>query len=136
MIPMKTSCVVRSTDRIKFLPALLMPMLFAGQAMANSYPQADLESKVANSDWVAIAEVASVSSVACGGPTRCATLRARDVLKGEAKGEVVVLFGGPISESNPLCCEVGATYLFLLKKNAQGYFESVNGPFGIYKITK
>ena len=33
-----------------------------------------------------------------------------------------------------LCCEVGQTYLLFLKRTKGAYFQSSNGPFGIYRV--
>lgn len=109
-------------------------MMLSHDAMCYSVKEMDLESKVAKSDLVAIAKVDSVSGEKCGQETSCATITPIKVLKGQINGEVVVLFGGALSELNPLCCETGSIYLFFIKQDKDGYFETVNGPYGIHKI--
>ena len=61
-------------------------------------------------------------------------MKVTQVLKGEVRGKVIVLFGGEDAEANPLCCEVGSIYLFMVVHVNGDYYATVNGPFGIYKV--
>lgn len=102
-------------------------------ASANDYPEITLGKKVANSDVVVIGQVTSTSQTDCLKMYNCATIKIADQLKGVKPSKILVLFNGPIAEENPICCKVGATYLFFLKHIKGPYFDTVNGPFGIYQ---
>ncbi|GLQ97418.1 hypothetical protein [Dyella mobilis] len=102
-------------------------------ASANQYDEVTLGEKVANSDVVVIGKVTSVSLTNCLKMYSCAAIKIVEQLNGAKTSKILVLFDGPIAEENPICCKVGATYLFFLK-HAQGpYFGTVNGPYGIYR---
>lgn len=101
-------------------------------ASANQYKEATLGQKVANSDEVIIGQVVSTSQTDCLASFSCATIKVAQRLKGGEVSEVAVLFAGPIAEENPNCCKVGATYVFFLKHIKAAYYESANGPYGIY----
>ena len=123
----------------RFLPvkAAALLIMTAGLcstiASANQYKEATLGQKVANSDQVIIGQVASTSQTDCLPSFSCATVNIVKRLKGGEVPQVVVLFDGPIAEQNTICCKVGATYLFFLKHVKASYYESENGPYGIYQ---
>jgi len=131
---MKANWIAKWKMRVWLSMAVLvffMPI----EAMCNSYKEVSLDRKVEISELVVIAKVVSVSSVACGEKVSCAVVHVSDVLKGRAPPEIVVIFEGPIAELNPPCCEIGSTYLFFLRGDGRGHFESVNGPYGVYEIS-
>jgi hypothetical protein len=107
-----------------------------GNLFAYQVTEMTLEEKSKSSDLVVIAKVLSVSLPNCNRESRCAKILITSTLKGASKGNVFVLFEGPISEFNPRCCEAGNTYLFFLEQLDDSYFRSMNGPFGIYPIIK
>ncbi len=107
----------------------LTPMV----ASANQYREVSLGTKVANSDLVIIGQVVSTSASDCLSLFSCATVKINTILKGSETSPAKVLFRGPIAEENPLCCKVGATYVFFLKHARKSYYVSVNGPYGIYQ---
>jgi hypothetical protein len=107
--------------------------LSSAAASANQYKEATLGQKVANSDEVIIGQVTSTSQTDCLPSFSCATVNIVKQLKGSGASKVVVLFDGPIAEQNPICCKVGATYVFFLKHVKAIYYESANGPYGIYQ---
>jgi hypothetical protein len=100
---------------------------------ANQYREVPLRTKVANSDVVIIGQVVSTSKSDCLSLFSCATVKINTLLKGSEVSPVKVLFHGPIAEEDPICCKVGATYVFFLKHARGAYFVSVNGPYGIYQ---
>jgi hypothetical protein len=102
-------------------------------ASANQYREVSLSTKVANSDVVVIGQVVSTSTSDCLNLFSCATVKINTRLKGSEVSTVKVLFHGPIAEEDPICCKVGATYVFFLKHARGGYYVSVNGPYGIYQ---
>ena len=123
----------------RILPVRVVAVLIMGAglcatiASANQYKEATLGQKVANSDEVIIGQVASTSQTDCLPSFSCATVNNVKRLKGGEVPQVVVLFDGPIAEQNPICCKVGATYIFFLKHVKAAYYESANGPYGIYQ---
>ena len=103
-------------------------------AHCNSYREASFDKKAINSDLVFVGRVRSTTKN-CMPLTSCATVEIMTSLKGKYINNVVVLYGGAISEMQPLCCEVGHTYLFFLEEVRDTYFQSVDGPFGIYVLS-
>lgn len=110
--------------------AIALPLM---PASANQYREISLGAKVANSDMVIIGQVVSTSISDCLSLFSCATVKINTQLKGNEVSTVKVLFHGPIAEEDPICCKVGATYVFFLKHARGGYYVSVNGPYGIYQ---
>ena len=106
----------------------------ASFAWANAVREMPLEEKSRRSDLVVIGTVTSIEKERCTDVGRCAHLQISSLLKGARRDEVVVLFDGSIAEEDPLCCQVGMTYLLFLAhvKGKGSFFESVNGPFGVY----
>ena len=110
----------------------LLLALWPGIAASNQVREMSLTQKVGTSDIVLIARVVAVDDDACLASYRCAKLAVSTVLKGSVPRTFAVLFDGPIAEANPMCCEPGKSYLFFLQKAKGQYFQSVNGPYGIY----
>lgn len=102
-------------------------------ASANQYREISLGAKVANSDLVIIGQVVSTSKSDCLNLFSCATVKINTRLKGSEGSTVKVLFHGPTAEEDPICCQVGATYLFFLQHARGAYYQSVNGPYGVYQ---
>jgi hypothetical protein len=94
-----------------------------------------LEEKVKRSDMVFIGRVVSITDSFCFMEHRCADVEISTVLKGKSK-LVRVLWGGPISEFDPACCEVDKSYLFFLKRRKDNFFETVNAYHGVYELPK
>lgn len=113
---------------------LALAALWPGAVLPNQQREMTLSEKVESSDLVLVASVVAVDGWECLGMHRCARLNVATTLKGTAPVDMAVLFDGPIAEENPLCCEVGQTYLFFLKRTKGSYFQSTNGPFGIYRV--
>jgi len=116
--------------RILLVVTIGLPFITAS---ANQYREVPLGTKVANSDVVMIGQVVSTSTSDCLNLFSCATVKINTRLKGSEISTVKVLFHGPIAEEDPICCKVGATYVFFLKHARGGYYVSVNGPYGIYQ---
>ena len=84
---------------------------------------------------ILVGEVMHVSEGTCEFDSRCATVRVLSTAKGTHSPEIRILFAGPISELNPVCCEAGATYLFYLTKvDGSELYESSDGVYGIYRL--
>jgi hypothetical protein len=116
------------------LTLALLSVLWPGIAESNQAREMTLSRKVDGSDIVLIARVVTIDDGDCLHMYRCAKLSVSTVLKGDVPRVFSVLFDGPIAEADPLCCAAGQTYLFFLKKAKGSYFQSVNGPFGIYRV--
>ena len=103
---------------------------------ANYIPKLSLDEKVKTSDIIFIGKVISIDSEPIGKyQQKYAVVKITKSLYGiQGIKQIKVLFDGPISELNPLCCEIGFNYLFMLKKYKDDYYETSNGPYGIYKI--
>jgi len=116
--------------------AIIALTLFSSLAYCNIFTEISLQQKVQRSTIVVIGKVksVSVSDGHCIANNRCAEVRVSQVLKGKVSGKVFVLFAGEDSEANPLCCEVGASYLFFITRVSGNYYATVNGPYGIYKV--
>ena len=119
---------------------LLFGVFFISACKVYSYDSVDqgFEWRTKNSDAVVVGEVVSVTDGGCAYESRCAEIRPLSVLKGEGSQRMLVLFEGPVSILNPVCCVEGATYLFYLRKiersSGPQYFESVDGVFSVYRL--
>ncbi|WP_413624406.1 hypothetical protein [Luteibacter sp. Lutesp34] len=113
---------------------LALAALWPGVVLSNQQHEMTLSEKVESSDLVLMASIVAVGDGECLAMHRCARLNVATMLKGKAPVDMAVLFDGPIAEENPLCCEVGQTYLLFLKRTKGAYFQSTNGPFGIYRV--
>ena len=107
-------------------------LCFSEIVFCNQYKEFSLAQKVENSDVVLIVKVISVSSKECIGMSSCASVKIQSTLKGAPTKDIEIMFDGPIAESDPLCCKVGSTYLVFLKNVKGKYYQSTNGPYGIY----
>jgi len=105
-------------------------------ASANQVKDFPLEKKVADADVVFIGTVSriNVTDQRLVGSEHLALVRVDTLLKGELGKDVEVLYGGGIYELAPRCCENNGVYLFFLRKDGRGIYETVNGPFGTYRI--
>jgi hypothetical protein len=108
---------------------------FAGTISAYAVKELSLEEKVKRSDIVFIGRVVSVSESMCFKEHRCAEVDVSTMLKGK-KQALRVLWGGPITEFDPACCDVGTDYLFFLKRRKGVFFETVNAYHGVYELPK
>jgi hypothetical protein len=95
-----------------------------------------LEKKVADADIVFIGTVSQINvpDTRLIGSEHLALVHVDTILKGEPGKDVNILYGGGIYELAPLCCEANEIYLFFLRKDGRGIYETVSGPFGTYKI--
>lgn len=118
----------------RWLSAIGIILAASAPVFANQIKEMSLADKASHSDLVAIARVQSLSDTRCGTSTRCAGIEVLRVLQGKNVEEPLVLFDGEIAEENPACCVVGHYYLFFLKLTKTGFYESVNGPYGIYEL--
>ncbi|UPG85199.1 hypothetical protein L2Y94_18095 [Luteibacter aegosomatis] len=127
----------RTSKNPKILPlsTLASALLCCSQTgYSNQYKEISLSQKVENSDLVLIAKIASINTKSCVELSSCASVRVKSLLKGEPPKDFEVLFNGPIAEEDPLCCKIGSTYLMFLRKFEDRYYQSTNGPYGIYLI--
>jgi len=117
------------------IPHMLLAsaLFFSFEASCNIFKEISLEKKVQLSDLVIIGTVESVSNNNCMELNSCADINVVEILKGNTNGKIRVLFGGEVSERDPLCCKVGANYLFFIKRVGD-YYQTVNGPYGIYVL--
>ncbi len=125
---------IKSTySKMALLGVLFFCILcFSEIAFCNQYVELSLAKKVEHSDLVLIVKVVSVSSKECTGMSRCASVKVQSTLKGAAPKDIEIMFDGPMAESDPLCCKIGTTYLVFLKNVKGKYYQSTNGPYGIY----
>lgn len=130
------SQILNSTARLSF--ALVAALLSGASATCKAYvySKVDFKARAAKSTDIVIGTVAAVSDGTCAFQSRCANVEIIGVAKGAVKSkEIKVLFDGPIAEFSPHCCQVGVTYLFFLLPVANSnYYESGDGPFGIYRL--
>jgi hypothetical protein len=114
-------------------------VLVAATAVANEIPGRDLASRLNISDAVVIGNVVSTHPITIGASEqRYAVVRVITQLHGTKRtdGTITVLYDGPISEHNPICCVSGSDYLLFLKRvPGPGFFESAAGPYGAYPIS-
>lgn len=125
------------SNRTLFNLLALASLLFPVGTQANDVVDRGFEWRTLHSSDILIGEVVQAPEELCAFDSRCATVRVLSSAKGIQAGQIRVLFAGPISEMNPICCKVGGTYLFYLNRvrNSELYATS-DGPFGVYRLDK
>jgi hypothetical protein len=108
--------------------------LMGEPAHAFEVPEISLVEKINQSSLVAIGRVSAINAESCLIYYNCAKVEVSKILKGHSERNIQVRFGGELIELRPNCCDVGKTYMFYLKNGAQGIYESVNPPHGIFEI--
>lgn len=116
--------------------AAMSAVLFVTNVWSMEVPSVPLEKKVQESDLVAIGTVIAVDvhDARYVGVGRLATIRIETLLKGPAVSNVDLIYGTSIYETDPLCCELGVTYLVFLSLGERGLYSSVYGPNGVYRV--
>jgi hypothetical protein len=107
----------------------------AAPAGANLVTELSYDDRLLESDYVVIATVKEVTAKVRDRFDSTATATVRNVIKGAPVAELVVLRQSRIAESDPHCCEVGATYLmFLARAKEGGRLYPVNGAYGMLRL--
>jgi len=107
----------------------------ASPAGANFVPEISFAQKLAMSDLVVIGTVTAIDRGGNGREGASATLRVLSTLKGEPPETVTVSTYSRIAESDPRCCDPGATYLMFLRRSPNdGMLTSVWGASGMIRI--
>jgi hypothetical protein len=104
----------------------------------NEVAHHDLSEKVRDADLIVLGEVVSTQSFVVSGAITLeyAVILPMQNIKGKKQpGELRVLISEPIPEFDPECCEAGTSYLFFLEHSADELYRSVNGRYGIYKLS-
>lgn len=115
--------------------ALLAVLATARPLQANLVTEPTFTQLMTDAQLVFIGTVASSDYDRRRRSGSTATLSVIHVLKGEATGPVTVSTYSNISELNPRCCEVGATYLMFLRPSVRdGQLVSVWGQFGMIRV--
>ncbi|UPG90497.1 hypothetical protein L2Y96_01645 [Luteibacter aegosomaticola] len=104
-----------------------------GQAWAYDVPKRTLEERVRLADLVAVVSIKDLDE-ARGMQPQLATLAIATLLKGHAGPTVRMVFHEGIAELDPECCELGKTYFVMLRRNANGSYSSVDGPYGVFEV--
>ncbi|MCY1345293.1 hypothetical protein D9M68_326020 [compost metagenome] len=106
-------------------------------AQANQVAEYSLVEKVRRSDAALVGRVLALSKVeASGVEIDYALIRVVVDLKDAGfSGDIKVVYREGVYELEPDCCAVDKSYLMFLRKGEDGFFYSVNGAYGIYKIT-
>jgi len=113
-------------------------LLAPSAANSNLVVDLPLEEKVHSADLVVIA-TASVVAPAKGidhPAFRDVIFRPTRFLKGAKTRVLNVRMGSSVSEFDPDCCVVGASYLLFLKEETGGLYKVVNPPHGVVPIAE
>lgn len=128
-------------SRKRFLVAFYMTVIFlcglyVSPGEAYEVKEKSLSEKVEASSLVFFGTITDANHREYGVDSneRIALVRVDQVLKGSASGVVRVRYATGIPESDLRCCRVGERYMFFMSANTLGVLESVNGPFGAYRI--
>lgn len=116
--------------------AMLLSVLAAATpAAANLFVELSYDRKVEESDIVIVGRVTAVSPRNRDRYDGTATVSVISALKGHPAGELTVMTQSRISEADPQCCTLGATYMMFLRRAVdRPAFYSVNGRFGMVRI--
>lgn len=132
--------------RIKTLPTVIAVMLASLTATAacsaNEIVAQTLDEKVSRSDLVITGIVVEIlpcgisDTGECSSSSVTAKVLVQDTLKGTAPKEILFRCKESIPEFSPSACAPGVKYLMFLQQDGKGVFHSVNGPRGVYNLTK
>ena len=130
---------MRIINRLLIACSIAMTFLcciYAGPGEAYEVKEKSLSEKVDASSLVFFGTITDANYRAFGidSNERIALVRVDTVLKGSASGVVRVRYATGSPESDLKCCRAGERYLFFMSANTLGVLESVNGPFGAYRI--
>jgi hypothetical protein len=120
--------------QIILLLSTIVVCWFSSFAYGNTYRESGFDVKAATSDIIVVGQVNSVLKNGCPEMYKCAQVKILTTLKGDPREKIIVLYKGPIAEMQPICCELGRTYIFFLEVVNGGFSQSVDGPFGIYEL--
>jgi hypothetical protein len=122
------------TNRI--LCAGLAAIIVVGPVFANDLRELPLEQKVRNSTLVVFGRVVKTKDVIDARGNEYARIHLEKILKGKTSksSDVEVLYQSTVAELDPDSCMSGELYLFFLELLPSGYYRSVNGRFGIYRV--
>lgn len=110
--------------------ASVLGLLVATAASAHNISDKGLDAKAAASDLVAIVKVVEVDRKA-----GVATVDLLSIIKGSNDGSSVRFrYRVWAFEQRVECCQRGELYLLFLSRAKDGYYESVNGRYGVFKI--
>jgi len=125
--------------RTKIL-CVTIALIFLGivsPSYADQLIKMSVQDMVSTSQVIVLGKVRSISKRDCPEDVICANVSVEHVLKGNPPKTVLVTVGGMIiAEAKPLCCRIGATYLFYLQpfhRPGTTAMESVDGKYGIVK---
>jgi hypothetical protein len=115
--------------------ASLVFLGLASSVFANILVEMSFEEKMKASDVVLVGTVTGATPGRDEEYDATATVTTLVTLKGTPQAQHVVLTQSRISEDNPQCCQVGATYVMFLGRSADGSgLRSVNGRHGMIRI--
>ena len=100
----------------------------ASSALANAIPDLTLEQEAAQSDTVIVGEVRALQKMPNG--DQYVEVSVRTVLKGTAPSSVDVWTFTGVSEMDPRCETIGASYVFFLQRGSDGKYNVVAGYHG------
>ncbi|MCY1364142.1 hypothetical protein D9M69_509350 [compost metagenome] len=105
-------------------------------AQANQVVEYSLLEKVRRSDAALVGRVLALSKFeASGVEVDYALIRVVVDLDDIAlRGDIKLVYREGVDELEPDCCAVDKSYLMFLRKESNGFFYSVNGACGIYKL--
>jgi hypothetical protein len=118
---------VYSTLLVLAVGALALPFQATSVAPLKMYA----EDMAARADYILIARVTRLYDGQ--GPEKFADLVPVSLIKGPAPETVMYKTG--ISEFDPKCCEIGASYLFFLQRTPNGSVVVVGGRGGAIRVT-
>ena len=118
---------IYSTLLVLSVSALALPFQAASVAPLKMYA----EDMAARADYILIAKVTRLYDGQ--GPAKFADIEPVSLIKGTAPETVMYKTG--ISEFDPQCCEIGASYLFFLQRTPNGSVVVVGGRGGAIRVT-
>jgi hypothetical protein len=117
---------------IVFIGLVAVPSAYANKVLEKSFRE-----KFEESDLIVIGVVREIGLVTDAEypRTKSARVEVEAVLKGEDKKTIFVAYVTGNPEFDPVCCTVDKRYIFFLEGGKLVSYDSVNGRFGIYRLT-
>ena len=115
---------------------ILATLVCSTASQAFEFPKMPLDQKVAKATLVFVGTVEDVDfqDRQRAGNERLALVRVDQALKGSPDKDVRVVYRNGIVEYALDCCVKEGRYLFFLTQDKRGFYESVSGADGVYRV--
>src|SRR5262245_41531168 len=114
--------------------ASIASLVYVSASLANDVREISTDEKWARSDIVVVGTV-RLANVPGSPGLEHSTIEVVLRLKGSPPNTITIISDDSVAEFSPVCCVAGASYLLFLQRGEGEVYQSINGPFGIYRVS-